>query len=111
MSQVAPRIIKERSFRPRKPILPPARTAAIRSGAILSQRVSTTAIRLPAFAARRQFLVIDLWSALTEKWRVWKARIRQRAALRDIADDPHLLADLGLSRDEALAQANKPFWR
>ena len=35
----------------------------------------------------------------------------QRAALREIAHDPHLLSDLGLTRDEALAQANKPFWR
>jgi uncharacterized protein YjiS (DUF1127 family) len=28
---------------------------------------------------------------------------RQRAALREIADDPHLLSDLGLTRDEALS--------
>jgi uncharacterized protein YjiS (DUF1127 family) len=28
---------------------------------------------------------------------------RQRAALRELADDPHLLSDLGLTRDEALS--------
>jgi uncharacterized protein YjiS (DUF1127 family) len=35
----------------------------------------------------------------------------QRAALRDIADDPHLLRDLGLTREEALEHASRPFWR
>jgi uncharacterized protein YjiS (DUF1127 family) len=38
-------------------------------------------------------------------------RMHQRTSLRDIADDPHLLADLGLTREEALKQANTPFWR
>jgi len=51
------------------------------------------------------------WSKLLETWRLWEERSRQRAALRDIADDPHLLADLGLIRDAALDQADKPFWR
>ena len=35
----------------------------------------------------------------------------QRIALREIADDPHLLNDLGLTREEALREAAKPFWR
>lgn len=35
----------------------------------------------------------------------------QRIALREIADDPHLLRDLGLTREEALREAAKPFWR
>ena len=35
----------------------------------------------------------------------------QRMALREIADDPHLLHDLGLTRDEALREAARPFWR
>ena len=51
------------------------------------------------------------WFAWMEKWHVWEERIRQRAALRDILDDPHLLADIGITRDEALEQADKPFWR
>jgi uncharacterized protein YjiS (DUF1127 family) len=38
------------------------------------------------------------------------ARRRQREALRWIADDPHLLRDLGLTREEALEEADKPFW-
>jgi uncharacterized protein YjiS (DUF1127 family) len=50
------------------------------------------------------------WRKVLAKWRVWDERSRQRTALRDIADDPHLLADLGLTRDEALDQAGTPFW-
>ncbi len=44
-------------------------------------------------------------------WWNWLDRRHQRAALREIADDPHLLKDLGLSREEALREAAKPFWR
>ena len=44
-------------------------------------------------------------------WWSWLDRPLQRIALREIADDPHLLSDLGLSRDEALREAAKPFWR
>jgi len=51
------------------------------------------------------------WSSLLEKWWSWNERNRQRAALRDIADDPHLLSDLGITREEALEQAGQPFWR
>jgi len=43
--------------------------------------------------------------------RRWLERQDERIALREIADDPHLLKDLGLSRDEALREAAKPFWR
>ena len=44
-------------------------------------------------------------------WWRWLDRPLQRIALREIADDPHLLNDLGLSRDEVLREAAKPFWR
>jgi len=44
-------------------------------------------------------------------WWSFLDRRHQRAALREIADDPHLLKDLGLSREEALREAAKPFWR
>ena len=44
-------------------------------------------------------------------WWRWLDRPMQRIALREIADDPHLLNDLGLSRDEVLREAAKPFWR
>jgi uncharacterized protein YjiS (DUF1127 family) len=41
----------------------------------------------------------------------WRQRRRQRAALAELADDAHLLKDIGLSREQALSEANKPFWR
>ena len=41
----------------------------------------------------------------------WAERRRQRAALRDLAEDTHLLDDLGLTREQALREAAKPFWR
>lgn len=44
-------------------------------------------------------------------WSCWLDRQMERIVLREIADDPHLLNDLGLSRDEALREAAKPFWR
>ncbi len=44
-------------------------------------------------------------------WSSWLDRRRQRIALGEIADEPHLLRDLGLSREQALREAAKPFWR
>jgi uncharacterized protein YjiS (DUF1127 family) len=43
----------------------------------------------------------------------WIARSRQRRALREIAEsnDFHLLKDIGVSQEEALREAEKPFWR
>jgi uncharacterized protein YjiS (DUF1127 family) len=43
----------------------------------------------------------------------WIARSRERRALRDIAErgDFHLLKDIGVSREEAFREADKPFWR
>jgi uncharacterized protein YjiS (DUF1127 family) len=36
---------------------------------------------------------------------------RQRAALRELADDPHLLKDIGVTRQQALDEAAESFWR
>lgn len=50
--------------------------------------------------------------ALTKGWRRWRlrwVRHRQRKTLRDLADNPHLLNDIGVTREEALAEAAKPF--
>ena len=43
----------------------------------------------------------------------WFARSGQRRALREIAErnDFHLLKDIGVSQEEALREADKPFWR
>jgi uncharacterized protein YjiS (DUF1127 family) len=51
------------------------------------------------------------WPGLLS-WLLTRSEImHQRAALGEIADDPHMLRDLGLTREEALEHANRPFWR
>ena len=44
-------------------------------------------------------------------WRELRRRQRSRRELRELANDPHLLQDLGITRWEALEEADKPFWR
>ena len=39
----------------------------------------------------------------------WAARRRLRQALRDLADDKHLLADIGLTREEAWEEGRQAF--
>jgi uncharacterized protein YjiS (DUF1127 family) len=51
------------------------------------------------------------WLGLLDRWLARSEVMHQRAALREIADDPHMLRDLGLTREEALEHANRPFWR
>jgi len=41
----------------------------------------------------------------------WLVRSAQRRALRELAEDGRLLSDIGLSREQALGEAAKPFWR
>ena len=43
--------------------------------------------------------------------RRWLERARSRRQLRLLLPDPHVLADLGLTREEADLEAIKPFWR
>ena len=71
-----------------------------------------TIIMRPAHPAFR--LQSDWEARPTVPWRVlrrWAARRRQRAALADVANDPHLLNDIGVTRQQALDEAAKPFWR
>jgi uncharacterized protein YjiS (DUF1127 family) len=43
---------------------------------------------------------------------LWIARSQQRRALEEIARlNDHLLKDIGVSKDEALREVAKPFWR
>jgi len=51
------------------------------------------------------------WTVLSTILRVWIARSRQRRALSRLIDDRHLLKDIGVSQEEALHEAEKPFWR
>jgi uncharacterized protein YjiS (DUF1127 family) len=56
---------------------------------------------------RADALLARLLSALA----LWLARRHQREALADLAEDKKLLADIGLTREQALHEAGKPFWR
>jgi uncharacterized protein YjiS (DUF1127 family) len=51
---------------------------------------------------------------LARPWRLipaWAERRGQRRALAELANAPHLLDDIGLTRARALSEANKPFWK
>src|SRR5436190_104897 len=48
---------------------------------------------------------------LLGKLGLWLERKRQRDALADLADDKHLLDDIGLTREEALYESGRRFWR
>jgi uncharacterized protein YjiS (DUF1127 family) len=39
------------------------------------------------------------------------ARSGQRRALRELAQEERLLSDIGLTHEQALREADKPFWR
>jgi uncharacterized protein YjiS (DUF1127 family) len=44
--------------------------------------------------------------------RLWIGRSRQRRRLGELADlNDYLLRDIGVTRDEALRESAKPFWR
>lgn len=47
--------------------------------------------------------------ATLETISLWCARARQRRRLRAL--DEHRLQDIGVSRNDALREAGKPFWR
>ncbi len=49
------------------------------------------------------------WLRISAACRQFGERLRQRRALRDL--DDLQLADIGISRAEALREAGKPFWR
>ena len=52
---------------------------------------------------------VALVSRFAETLLLWHDRARQRRRLGEL--DARLLADMGLSRSQALAEAGKPFWQ
>jgi uncharacterized protein YjiS (DUF1127 family) len=51
------------------------------------------------------------WWRLVDKLLRWTERGRRRAAFRNLADDRHLLDDIGFTRQQAMDEADKPLWR
>jgi uncharacterized protein YjiS (DUF1127 family) len=52
------------------------------------------------------------WRFFAAAWRLidWSERRSQRLSLRELIQAPHLLNDIGLTREQALREADKPFW-
>lgn len=50
-------------------------------------------------------------SACLDTAAAWMIRSAQRKLLRELAEEEHLLSDIGLTRAQALREAAKPFWR
>lgn len=50
----------------------------------------------------------SLSNALSQ-YQTYRARARQRAQLAQLPE--HLLKDIGISKTDALQEANKPFWQ
>ena len=78
--------------------------------------MSTTVIHLvgpgkPPRAVVRPPSALSLLVVLADALSLWMARQQQRHALADLAEDKHLLADIGLTREQALREAGKPLWR
>lgn len=61
------------------------------------------AVAADAGSAAHSILVAAATRLLT-----WRRRARQRAALADLTD--HMLADIGITRAQAMGEASKPFW-
>jgi uncharacterized protein YjiS (DUF1127 family) len=75
----------------------------------------TQTMPTPVLGARTQgkamFPENHLLSRCLKTIAVWMVRSAQRRALRELAQEGRLLADIGLNRQQALSEAAKPFWR
>ena len=60
--------------------------------------------------SKRTSLIPSLLVRLSTTIDVWIERSRQRYALGELAGNDHLLADIGLSLEQAHREARKPFW-
>lgn len=78
---------------------------------------SLQGLALPHEAAgRRTFRQQSVSSSLAGGWlrtlEIWIDRSHQRTQLGELAElNDYLLKDIGVSREEALREAAKPFWR
>jgi uncharacterized protein YjiS (DUF1127 family) len=65
---------------------------------------------IPAVAGRARRPQSHSWQWL-HRAVSWLDTARQRDALRALADNQHLLDDIGILRHEALDEADRPFWQ
>lgn len=69
------------------------------TGGFLAQRVATPLAGRRGGGLQAIFRIATLWRSISS----------ERRALGDL--DAHLLADIGLDREAAEAEARRPFWR
>jgi uncharacterized protein YjiS (DUF1127 family) len=61
---------------------------------------------------RQQFVSSSSASGWLRTLGLWMDRSRQRKQLGELAElNDYLLKDIGVSREEAMREAEKPFWR
>jgi uncharacterized protein YjiS (DUF1127 family) len=63
--------------------------------------------REPTTTSPRSFRLTSILQIL----RTWIRRSDERRALSEIANDPRMLSDIGLTRSQALREADRIFWR
>ena len=80
--------------------------------ALIAHRLSFRDVA-PSAPSRSKARISRLMAGTRSTVGRWFARSRQRRALREIAErnDFHLLKDIGVSQEEALREADKPFWQ
>ncbi|SME88195.1 Uncharacterized conserved protein YjiS, DUF1127 family [Tistlia consotensis] len=71
--------------------------------------MTTMELRRPQVAAPKRRARPSLIAGLVGTLFTWQERWAQRERLKGL--DDHMLHDLGLSRVDAQAEADKPFWR
>ena len=72
---------------------------------------STVVPLIPCGRAGTRYPQFHSWLTRLHQILLWMDKARQREALRTLADNKHLLSDIGLSRREALDEADRPFWQ
>jgi uncharacterized protein YjiS (DUF1127 family) len=78
----------------------------------LFRNSTLTVQRTAEIFARRRAVRFSITQSLAATICLWIARSRQRRHLAALAQwDDHLLKDIGVSRDDTLREAAKPFWQ
>jgi uncharacterized protein YjiS (DUF1127 family) len=77
-----------------------------------NRKMSATlgAFRVRTTLSKGVWRFLSLLRRLSRTIEVWIERSRQRQALEELAENDHLLADIGLTPEQARREARKPFW-
>lgn len=79
-------------------------TSAIEHNGCVREEIGDGAAPRAWLAAAQQYLILGF-----ERLGDWQERMVQRRRLMTL--DPRMLHDIGLCRDDAIAEAAKPFWK